>query len=89
MSSLVQTKLTPPILVPLGLTASDLPRARPRIERRIKLIHDYALRFRQLADCEACELLDLKYLLENGTDRPRKRLAVIMTQDEIEAELLA
>lgn len=67
MTSRVQTRLTPPVLQPLKNPESQ---PLPRIHKRIKLIHEYAERYRELDLSEARELLDLKYLLEHGTLPP-------------------
>lgn len=65
--SRVQTRKTPPVLQPLANPAS-LP-AR-RIIARIKLIRDYAERFRELDITEARELSDLLYLQAHGVLPP-------------------
>lgn len=65
--SKVQTRKTPPVLQPLF---NPTRQSRLRIEKRIKLIHEYAERYRELDISEARELFDLKYLLKHGTLPP-------------------
>lgn len=68
MDPICQTRLSPPILIPLGLTATS---SQKKIKARIAMLKLYAETKRQLADCEACELLDLQHILTHGTERPR------------------
>ncbi len=67
MTSRVQTRLSPPVLQPLR---DPISQPLARIHKRIRLIHEYAERYRELDISEARELLDLKYLLEHGTLPP-------------------
>lgn len=82
---LVQSKKSPPVLQPLHNPAA-LPRRR--IIARIKLIHDYAEKHRELDISEARELLDLKYLLEHGTLPPASGRAKALPKLTLE-DLLA
>lgn len=67
MTSRVQSRKTPPVLVPLQAPEKLAP---ARIHKRIQLIHEYAERFRELDLSEVRELFDLRYLLEHGTLPP-------------------
>lgn len=67
MTSRVQSRKTPPVLVPL---ANPESLSNARLHQRIKLIYNYAEFHRELDPSEVRELFDLRYLLEHGTLPP-------------------
>ena len=80
MSELIQCKRKPPVLLPL----SDPLRLPPdRLKQRIHLITNYALSYRELDDIEARELLNLKHILQHGSERPRSYPATSFSETEV------
>lgn len=67
---IVQSKRKPPVLVPLP---EPLKQKKHKLIARVALIQNYAERYRELDDEEARELLNLKYILEHGVERPKGR----------------
>jgi hypothetical protein len=65
---IVQSKRKPPVLVPLR---EPLKQSKDRLKQRLQLLVNYAERYRELDDIEAREYLNLKHIIETGTERPK------------------
>jgi len=63
-----QSKRKPPVLVPLR---EPLSQPKERLRQRLQLLINYAERYRELDDIEAREYLNLKHIIETGTERPK------------------
>jgi len=68
ITALVQSRRKPPVLVPLR---DPLKQPKDRLRQRLQLLVNYAERYRELDDIEAREYLNLKHIIETGTERPK------------------